>query len=64
VPYSSIAIGRGLIPRLASSDRYAATSPGIEPEPPSSCQLTMSGSVPLAFASDRKVLNQLWFQCE
>src|SRR5256885_610831 len=56
VAYSSMAIGRWLSPRLDSSERYAATCAAMLPAPPSSCQAMMSGTVPLAFASVRKVL--------
>jgi len=57
--YSSIAIGRALMPRLASIDFTLATSAGMLPAPPSSCQLMMFGSVPLALASVRNVVIQL-----
>src|SRR5579862_9853986 len=63
-PYSSIAIGRALMPRLDSIDFTLATSPGMLPAPPSSCQLMMFGSVPLALASVRNVVIQLALKVE
>ena len=63
-PYSSIAIGSGPMPRLASIDSALATSAGMLPAPSSSCQLRMFGTVPLALAAVRNVVIQLALKVE
>lgn len=64
VPYSSMEIGRGLMPRLDSRDRYAETCAAMSLLPFSSCQAITSGTVPLALASVRNELIQDWFHAE
>src|SRR5258707_6016722 len=59
-----MAIGRGVMPRLDSIDARLATSAAMLEAPPSSCQLMMAGSVPLALASVKNVVIQLELKVE
>src|SRR5450759_2129756 len=53
--YSSIAMGRGLMPRSFMIEATVATSPGIFDDLVSSCQAMMSGTVSVATAFSRNL---------